>query len=283
MQIFDSHTHSFHSVGADHTVFKMCEAALERGLYGFCVTDHCSVCGTYLPDSKTEDEDLKRNRECMEKSIADVRMAQEMYKGKLLLTMGIELGEPMFNPEKAKEMLGLTDYDFVLLSTHIIRKHSRLFKIDFSVKSEQEIKEFLDDYYLEELQGLKCTDFDAPSHLTFPLRRIEGECKRTAPYSAYADMMDEILKYIIHSGKGIELNLSGVNGVGAYKKPMPDTHIIKRYKELGGEIVTVGSDTHSCAFIGSGFDYAFCLLKECGFKYYAYYTNRMPNYVKLDS
>ena len=45
-------------------------------------------------------------------------------------------------------------------------------------------------------------------------------------------------------GKGIELNTGGFKyGLG---HPNPCEDIIKRYKELGGEIITLGSDAHKC-------------------------------------
>ena len=98
-------------------------------------------------------------------------------------------------------------------------------------------------------------------------------------YQAYADLIDEILKTLIEEEKGIELNTAGFReGLG---QPNPCADIIKRYRELGGEIITVGSDAHEAANVGADFDKASDILTACGFKYYAIFEGRTPEYFKI--
>ena len=98
-------------------------------------------------------------------------------------------------------------------------------------------------------------------------------------YSAYRDIFDDILKELLDKGKGIELNTGGI------KKGMRDFHpcmdALKRYRELGGEIVTIGSDSHDTAHIGDSFGRAAEVLRECGIQYYCVFEKRNPEFHKL--
>ena len=86
------------------------------------------------------------------------------------------------------------------------------------------------------------------------------------------DIIEEILKQVIAHGKGIEMNMSGLKyGLGA---PHPQPEIIKRYRELGGEIITIGSDAHAAGNVGGHFNTARDILLSSGFKYYTVFTGR---------
>ena len=98
-------------------------------------------------------------------------------------------------------------------------------------------------------------------------------------YQKHADIIDRILRTILESGKGIELNTSGFrSGLG---QPNPCVDILKRYKELGGEIITVGSDAHKPEHVGADFDKACTILKDCGFQYYTIFEKRAPEFIRL--
>ena len=92
------------------------------------------------------------------------------------------------------------------------------------------------------------------------------------------DLIREILSVLIHKGKGIEINTAG------WRKSYhanPSAPIIKLYKEMGGEIITTGSDAHSAADIGHGITRAVNVLKECGFKYVTFFSRRKPVFVSI--
>ena len=115
-------------------------------------------------------------------------------------------------------------------------------------------------------------------HLDYPVRYAPD---RDAGYSyeRYRDILDEILKLLLRKEKGIELNTGGI------KSGMHDFHpcmgILKRYRELGGEIITVGSDAHEASYIAAHFQRAAEVLRECGFRYYCVYEKRTPIFLKL--
>ena len=90
---------------------------------------------------------------------------------------------------------------------------------------------------------------------------------------------DEILKILIQKEKGLELNMAGLKYGLPYAHPHKD--ILKRYKELGGEIITVGADGHKPEHIAYDFHKVSDILKECGFTYYTEFNKRKPDFCKL--
>jgi histidinol-phosphatase (PHP family) len=121
--------------------------------------------------------------------------------------------------------------------------------------------------------------FDIVGHIGY-IRRYAPDEDRTLKYSDYSDVLDSILKKVIENGKGIEVNTSGYyyKNLGS---PIPDFDIIKRYKELGGQILTIGSDSHEAQFIGHSFKKVLEGLKLIGFNYVTYFEERKPIFVKL--
>ena len=105
-------------------------------------------------------------------------------------------------------------------------------------------------------------DFDVYGHLDYVVRYGPNK-NQFYSYQKYAEVIDEILRTLIQKGKGIELNTAGFKyGLG---HAHPTLDILKRYKELGGEILTIGSDGHTPEQIAWEFDIVPSLLKEAGF------------------
>ena len=98
-------------------------------------------------------------------------------------------------------------------------------------------------------------------------------------YETYKDIVDSILSYLIENEKGIEVNTAGL--VKGLSNPNPCRDIIKRYRELGGDIITIGSDSHTPDTLGAHFDKAAEILTDCGFKYYCVFANRIAEYLKI--
>ena len=92
-------------------------------------------------------------------------------------------------------------------------------------------------------------------------------------------MIQETLRLLVSTGKGLEINTSGYRqGLG---KTIPVLGIIKRYYQLGGKIVTLGSDAHQAQDVASDFDVAMDILTSIGFQYFAFYRERQPVMLKL--
>ena len=93
------------------------------------------------------------------------------------------------------------------------------------------------------------------------------------------EIIEEILKTLISNGKGIEINTAGFKyGLG---HPNPHEKVLKLYHELGGEIITIGSDAHECKHLSYDFEKVPEILKNCGFRYYSEFTGRKAAMVKI--
>ena len=122
------------------------------------------------------------------------------------------------------------------------------------------------------------SNFDVYGHPDYVVRY--GPTKdRGYSYEMYREIFDRILMTLIDMEKGIEINTGAL--ARGMREPNPCIGILKRYRELGGEIVTVGSDAHEPGRIAHAFDRAAEILKDCGFRYYAIYEKRNPSFHKL--
>ena len=124
---------------------------------------------------------------------------------------------------------------------------------------------------MENLDQVK--DFDVLGHLDYVVRYGRNQALEYS-YQAFSDEIDEILKKLINMGKGIEMNMGGFKYGLGFCNPHPD--VIRRYRELGGEIITVGADAHKPEHVAFDFEKAGDILRNCGFRYYAEYRNRKP-------
>jgi histidinol-phosphatase (PHP family) len=75
--------------------------------------------------------------------------------------------------------------------------------------------------------------------------------------------VSQILSRVIADGKGIEVNTSGWRyGLGA---PQPTDDVLRLYRDLGGTIVTIGSDSHNPEHLGAYLRLAQDRLRALGF------------------
>ena len=126
---------------------------------------------------------------------------------------------------------------------------------------------------------MKCfSNFDVYGHLDYVVRYGPDKDKNYT-YEKYKDLLDRILETLLEKEKGLEINTGGLNrGLSDFH---PCTGILKRYRQLGGEVLTVGSDAHDTARIADEFKRVSEVLTECGFKYYTVFEKRMPEFRRL--
>lgn len=261
LMIFDCHTHTHFSHDSECDPHDSLKAAKEREIAGFAITDHCDIEYCKLQDVKTP---IKRSADC----------AHEMGDSVLA---GVEIGEAKWHKKDAEEVMAGSNFDIVLGSVHAVQYKDFTMPysgIDFSRFSQDEINEYLSQYFDDMLEMIKTTDFDVLSHLTCPLRYISGKYGVAIDLKEFADKTDIILKEIINRGIALEINTSCLDT--NYNALMPDIPIIERYKEFGGYLLTLGSDAHIAKRIAHGFDYALSELSRLGFKNIYYYKNRKP-------
>ncbi|MBQ1375230.1 MAG: histidinol-phosphatase HisJ family protein [Clostridia bacterium] len=265
MYLIDYHTHSHNSFDGYITVDKIASRAVERGIRELCVTDHYECSDLRTPMAYD-----------FEKSEAEIHEARERYGDKIKLLYGAELGQMHFEPELCKLLCARTKLDFVIGSMHNLKNDLDLYFVEFN---EENTKPLFEEY-LSELYALASTaDYDVLGHITYPLRYIKRD-GQWVDIKDYADNIDEILKAVIERGRGIEVNTSGLSG--QLGDTMPPYDVIKRYRELGGEIITVGSDAHKRVHVGAGIEEAMGMLIRAGFQYITTFEQRKPSFVKIE-
>jgi histidinol-phosphatase (PHP family) len=193
------------------------------------------------------------------------------------LRLGMELGEANHCPELALTLASEPELDFVLGSLHNLRNTPDFYFLRYESEAHCEA---LNRRYLEELvelSPLPC--FDVMAHIGYTRRYMrragfEAELDR----ERFGDLLEELLRSLIQNGKGIEVNCSGLReGAGTF----PGLPVLRLYREMGGEIVTVGSDAHSPATAGAGIAQGFELLREAGFRYVALFRRRKPEFQSI--
>ena len=103
---------------------------------------------------------------------------------------------------------------------------------------------------------------------------------KSISYRDYADELDRLFRLLIDNGKGIEINTAGWRY--GMKGPHPEMSLLKRYRKLGGEIVTVGSDSHSAQALGYRLEDGYRYLQEAGFKYFSTFKDRVVQQLPIE-
>ncbi|NLZ45825.1 MAG: histidinol-phosphatase HisJ family protein [Clostridiales bacterium] len=282
----DCHTHTSFSPDSDASAIDMCNRALELGLSAYAITDHAECNRWYgIEHYSSAVPNAYDTYNCgldFENSLAFSTKLKEEYKGKLNLIAGIELGQATHDFEVADKAVSDKRLDFVIGSIHQLQGYDDFAFLKYENENPLDIKavnELLKKNYLEILNLAKWGKFDVLGHLTYTLRYIEGDAGIKVDMTLFDDIIEEIFKTIIQNGNGIEINTSGLRQ--KYGQPFPTPNYVKMYKDLGGEILTLGSDAHRPEDIGKGIKEGTEIAKICGFKYIAYYKERKPNFIKL--
>lgn len=195
---------------------------------------------------------------------------------------GIEIGLRPESYEKITNMVKENSFDFIIGSSHITCGKDMAYDKSFfeGLTPHQAVIKYLNEV-LENIKIYK-KEFDVYGHIDYVIRYIiknYGNVMTKINYNEFKELLDEILLSIIRSDKGIEINTSGIRY--GLKTPHPNLEIIKRYKELGGKIITIGSDAHKSIDLASNFDEAYSILESAGFNEYSVYHNRVPQFVKI--
>lgn len=283
--LLDMHTHSSYSPDASDSPEKLLERAEELGLKAYALTDHCDVnywypAAHYFGDrTDVVDEMMYGSGRYALDSIARQTALRESLCGKAEISVGVEMGQPLQNLEKAEELAADHRLDFIIGSHHMNVGRDDFYYIDYSKMSAEEIDGLLADCFAQTFEMCKWGKFDVLGHLTYPLRFICGEYGIEIDLKRYEDIVTEIFRTLIAKGKGIEINTKGLRQ--KYGKTLPDLEYVKLYRQLGGEILTLGSDAHCAADLGRGISEGIEVAKAAGFEYAAYFKRHEPVFLKL--
>lgn len=279
--IIDCHTHSRNSFDADNdTVIERCERAIQLGLDAMAITDHCEVNRYYEKEHYTINFEQKYDdygfKKAFEDSMDETDNAKGMYDGKFNLICGLELGQPLADIEVTERILSDSRLDFVIASMHELPEHDDFAFLNYTKDNAAML---LEKNFNEILKIAKWGKYDVLGHITYALRYIQGEQGIEVDMSPYREIISEIFKAVIENGKGIEINTSGLRQ--KYGKTFPTFDYIKMYHDMGGEIITIGSDSHKTADLAKGVAEGIQLAHQAGFKRIAYFKNRKPHFLNI--
>lgn len=264
--IIDNHTHSNFSPDSKMSIESAIDVAKNIGINGLAITDHIDL-NAPGDNSKFIFDPLSR-RESILKSNSDENF---------LLLDGVEVGLLVSNLEELSNFVKGYPFDVVIGSVHFI---DGLDPYEGSYYSGiDEITAY--SGYLELISNLisRFPDFDILGHYDY-IARYSPYINKTIRYRQYSDYFDSIFKTLIYNGKSIEINTNSFRRRGD-SAPTLDMDVIVRYREMGGEFISLSSDAHSTNRIAEGFDNYYSVIKNCGFKYITHYKNRVPYPMKI--
>lgn len=261
--MFDFHLHSGISFDSSASAIDMCRKALEAGLREICFTDHY--------DYKTDP--------AVPPDLFPLDRYADAYEGLtfpgLTIRRGVEFGMTPWNVPQFKELEQRYPFDFILGSVHYVDGHDPYEAVYWEGRNvEASFRRYLEGV-LESVQVH--SGFDVLGHLTYVCKSAHNPTHSGVPFDDYRDLTDEIMKLLVTKGIGMEINTSGVDKAGVF---LPAREHLQRFKELGGEIVTVGSDAHDGSRVGQYVPEALELLRDI-FGHVCTFESRKPVFHKL--
>ena len=245
--IGDRHVHTCFSLDSAAPVEKVLETAMGLGMKEICITDHCDFDlgeGWVMPVEEYGPAMLEY---------------QKRYADRIRLHIGIEMGmNPAYNGE-IQALLNSFPFEYVIGSIHSMQGDDPYYRDRYDMDDP----EFYRIYFETLLERVKQTDhIDVLGHFDYVIRYGIHGLESYNP-EAYADTIDAVLKEIIGRKIALELNTAGLRKNAGFVHPHP--YILQRYKDLGGHLISVGSDAHSAGHVGCHFSEAEKLMKKFGF------------------
>ena len=261
--MFDFHLHSDISFDSVCPAKEILAAAEQRGLKEICFTDHYEY---------NDVKDLPHDLFSLERY---AEVYGPLSSDTVKIRRGVEFGMTHWNKEEFRALNERMHFDFVIGSVHCAGGSDPYFKEYWDgITPEEGFRKYL-------LQTLKCVklhdEFDVLGHINYACKSEYNPTKKPLYYEDYPELCDEIMRILVQKGKGMEINTSGMDRVGEF---LPSITYLKRFKELGGEIVTIGSDAHNAERVGQYAQEALDVLREV-FGYVCTFENRAPIFHKL--
>ncbi len=276
MKFFDNHNHSTFSPDSHSTVEAAIRRAMELGLAGLAITDHYDI------DAPSRDQEFLFDPAAQQAEIDKVVMAlgRDIQNSGFQVMKGIEVGLQPASMEKIKNFTSAYNFDTVIASIHFVDGTDPYMGTYYGDK----------DYFTAYSHTLEVMyetavayrDFDILGHYDYVARYSPyPEGCRDITLAKFGDWIEPILKFLAQEGKTFELNTKTYQNHKGYI-PQLDTAILRRFRELGGEALSLGSDSHNPNRIGDSFEKYAHIAKQCGFRYLVYFQERKPQYYKID-
>ncbi len=278
--IGDYHVHTRFSCDSEAEMEPVCASAIAKGIREIAFTDHSDYGPNDPPGYFRPAEYLSAIESC-----------RARYGSHLSILAGVEMGEPHIFPQESRRILAAGSFDFVIGSAHyaVSSDHSSS-NVDgnglqcawLETYYDQPLREAYEAYFRQVVRLAAEGEFDVLGHLDLIKR---DAFKFGKPYDGpgpYADMIRTALRSIVERGKGIEINTSALYKGKGMAEPCPSLEIVRWYRELGGEILTLGSDAHTPDRVASHFDVALEIARAAGFEKLAAFEQRKIRWIRID-
>lgn len=270
----DYHVHSEFSGDSQAPMESTIEKAISLGLTRICFTDHIDY------DYPQQYLDGARPFEFnMDTYFHKIRTLQAAYKKDIKVLAGVELGVRPYLAPRLNKLVESYPFDFVIASSHLIGSYDPYFQ-DYweSIQNDGDtgIRQYFDSI-IENVEAF--TNFDVYGHLDYVVRYVPNKDFHYEP-AKYQEHIDRLLRAIIKAGRGIEVNTAGLK----YGLPFahPKEELLKRFFELGGKYITIGSDGHKPEHLGYDFEKEGDALEKLGITQYSVFEQRKPFFETIE-
>ncbi|MGY3750126.1 histidinol-phosphatase HisJ family protein [Vagococcus acidifermentans] len=272
----DYHVHTHYSDDSTYQMEQVVQDAIKKGLDEICFTDHVDYGVKYDVDDPRLDMNAKNVRTNVDYASYYKQFCQlkDTYKNRITLRFGLEFGIQTETIKKYQRLFAAYPFDFILLSIHQVG-NQEFWTGDFQRNKTD--KQAYQDYY-EEMYRVVTTyhDYSCLAHMDL-LRRYVTVANDS--FDEHEEIIRAILLAIIKDNKGLEINTSFIR----YNLPdtTPSMTILQLYHELGGELITIGSDSHAPEELGCYTKESKAILKDIGFTYFATFDKMTPRFHRL--
>ena len=269
--LYDNHNHSqFSFDGGRTSVGKTVNSAIGKGLAGVCFTDHCDF---FVPPMKAKYEEYVPEVFDVDARNAEIDKVNAKCPQDFHVFKGIEIGVQKSERDKIAAHLEKYSFDEIIASVHYLDDTDPFWGGYYEGKTWR----YAYGHYLETLYDEMVwlgDRFDIMGHYDYVTRYAPyPEC--SILYKDFPDILDSMLRYLAENGKALEINTKTYQDFKG-RTPVLDKNILMRYRELGGEIISLGSDSHDADRVGFNFERTAALVSKCGFRYLAHFDKRKP-------
>lgn len=267
IRLFDTHNHcEFSFDGKRTTAHRSAQSAFEKGLDGIVFTDHYDI---YIPDVPGEKMPRPQDFDITAQQ-AEIERVDDLFPDSFKVLKGIEIGLNPNSIEQTRSIIGSHSFDQVIASVHYLEDSDPYYGAFF------EGRNFKQAYglYLEALyEGIRSLeDFDIAGHFDY-VARYAPYPQDSVRYDDFSDIFDALLKYLIENGKALEINTKSCGGSKG-RATVLDMNLLKRYREMGGEAISLGSDSHIPEAVSDRFYIYAEMLRNAGFRWTSHYEKR---------
>lgn len=274
----DYHVHTIYSDDSIYEMEDVIKDGIKKGIKELCFTDHVDYGikrdvddprgPVYLNGQPISNVDYPKYYE-------EYLTLKEKYKDQITLKLGLEFGIQVHTIPEYEALFKNYPFDFIILSIHQV-DDLEFWTGDFQKRRTE--KEYYERYYQELYDVVKnYKNYSVLGHMDL-IKRYDDHDGYDS-FNNHKEIIIDILKTVIKDGKGIEINTSSVRYEIGNLTPSRD--ILKLYLELGGTIITIGSDSHKDEHLGAYIEETKKELKELGFKQYCTYNKMIPEFHNL--